>query len=355
MQLKPLSVAASLLAVTATSKAFLIPPEVSANDIEISNALAFAKQADASADTTKTVNLECPGCSLLVRGKGHHMVYMKGVANHLEMNFAIDHQTDADRLLVNGFELYPVPDLFHEILWAPQYADDEKDVTEAIKKKLKHHGKHDGDDEDEHHHRKSRRHWHKEHRHDKLRQHLGFSLQTLPAIKNQDGQLELIELDLQIIEVAGDFVNGIPNLRIKLVKTSGSDDEPSKLWIASVDKTDSQTNKQQENAPSPLDGQEEECATMMCKWLAIMKDKFSKFKPGTGCHKPAFFAPGGMSKGIGETEQTEAPQMEEPSRPPFPHHRYHHRHSWGQLFRNIVSHILLPVAIGIIAGVSVSL
>ncbi|KAK4130137.1 hypothetical protein BT67DRAFT_392026 [Trichocladium antarcticum] len=318
MLLKPLTVAAGLLAAPA-AHAFLIPPEVSDADIHIANTL---EAAGPHLVETRNVNIECPGCPILVRGpQGKGIQLQIDRPTHLELTFDIDHQSDFDRLVVNGFGLYPSSDSRHASLLAPQTIDQD----------------HDDDD-------------HKEDPHHLIPQpqRLGFGLHASAGKKDADGGLELVELELQVIEVGVAFIDGIPNVKVQLVK-----DTSGRLTIVRIEKGESK---------KVLGASPQECTTAMCKMIAAAREKLKGMRPFKNCHG------GGMKGGV-------APPAPAPGEAP-PHHPHHHhghhnghhnghdggqwrapyrKHSWGQLFKNIASHIILPVLIGIVAGVAVSL
>lgn len=322
MLLKPLSVAAGLLAAPAVH-AFLLPPEVSEADIEIANTL---EELTPQITESQVVELECPGCPVVVEGWGGQPeeVVLTDAITHLEMTFAVDHQPGFDRLLVNGFELYPSGDPVNDALFAPQLLDLQTGDPDGEESK-----RHD----DEH-----------DHDYDRLEARpLGWGLRVSQPQKDAGGQFELVELDLQVVEVGVTFIADIPNIKIKLIK-----DASNRLAISQIEKTE----------PIKLveipTGGPEECQTLVCKMIAMAKESFKKLKSLGGCH--------GMKGGMKPTGG------DMPHHPHGHHHPHPHgppsdqwppvpyrKHSWGKLAKNIGSHILLPVLIGIVAGVSVSL
>lgn len=315
MLLQPLTVAAGLLALPA-AQAFLLPPEVSDADIQIAHDLEIAGPQVAE---IQVIDVECPGCPILVRGKhGHNIQMPTDRANHLELTFTVDHQPAFDRLLLNGVELYPANDplrVLGDVLSAPQILDAGE---------RKHHG---GKKHRRPHHNKL------------MPQQLGYGV-NVSGKKDADGEFTLVELDLQILEIGTTFIDGIPNVNVKLIK-----DKAGRLVISHIEKTASK------RLLEAAEGGPEECKTMLCKLMAIAqgaKERIGKLKPFGKCH-------GGHTKG----------GMRPASGHPHPHHHHapgsghwregYRKHSWGQLFKNIASHILLPVLIGIVAGVSISL
>lgn len=315
MLLRPFIAATGL---AAAANAFLLPPELSKTDIEIIEAIPAVDAVWNAQNQAKaqTVNIECAGCPPVFQNhhgkpKKHH----KQHPSHLELDFSIDES----RLMVNGFELYPNSDPFTNVLVAPQIAEH---------KNKKHHNKHHKDDE---HNTKALKSHHKFRPHDKkpkaVEQQLGFSLQIQPTQTNDD-VLDLIIVDLQIIEVGSIFVDSLPNVRVHLIKSPENE-----LLIAKIEQT---ASSQSNNG--------EECTTILCKWRAIIAAQLAKMKM-QGCagmlgHKA------GHSGHHGQHHGQNPGQMS---------HRHRHQHGWALLFRKLTSHIILPVLVGIVAGVTVSI
>lgn len=322
MLLRPLTVAAGVLALPAT-QAFLLPPEVSDADIQIAHDLAIVGPQIAE---VQVVDVECPGCPILVKGKhGHDIQVPADQKSHLELTFSIDHQPAFDRLLLNGFEMYPADNplrALSEVLSAPQILDREE------RRHKKHRGKHHGEPQP---------------------QRLGYGMQ-MSGRKDAAGEFTLVTIDLQILQLGTTAIDGIPNVSVKLVK-----DRDGRLAITQIEKTPSTSKALDEAA----EGGPEQCKTLMCALIALGKQteaKLGKFKPFKHC-LGGFFAKGGMRPHHHHGHPHPHPHHH---RPPHAHHGGHWRegyrhHSWGQLFKNIGSHILLPVLIGIAAGVSISL
>lgn len=318
MLLRPLIAAAGL---TAVANAFLIPAQLSAAEIEAFEAVPVESLAVAQ---SQTVNLDCAGCPPVLKkhhGNGkpkHH----KQHSSHLELDFSI---ADADRLLVNGFELYPNSDPFTNVLVAAQVADKHK----------KHHNKHHKDAEDAgtalQSHHKFRPH---EHKSMAVAQQLGFGLQIHPVTKTADEGMDLVVIDLQIIEVGSVFVDGLPNVRVHLIKSPDN-----QLLIAKIEQTAS------ENTSSPMGDEQKECTTYICKWRAIITAQLERMK----AHGCAGMMGGKTGHGAAHTHHHQHGQQ--------PGHMTHHnrQHGWALLFRKLTSHIILPVLVGIVAGVSVSI
>jgi hypothetical protein len=152
--------------------------------------------------------------------------------------------------------------------------------------------------------------------------------------KEADGQFELVEVELQIIEVGVAFIDGIPDVKVKLIK-----DGEGRLLMSQIEKSES---KKVLELPT---GGTEQCKTMLCKWIAMAREKLKTLK---GCHG------GAVKPAVSGDHPHHHPHHHHPPPPGSWTAPYQERH-WGKLFKHIGSHILLPVLIGIVAGVSVSL
>ncbi|KAF4912339.1 hypothetical protein CGCF415_v003892 [Colletotrichum fructicola] len=296
------SLATAGLAITAT-QAFVIVPEISDADNDIVNSLPFEQPVSETGILNKLVKLDCPGCPLTMRHHDGRYHTMTNIENHLELTFSVESDAAGlDHLLVNNFELYPKAASWYSALRAPQVPA----FTEAATK----------------HPRKA----------DPNTPQLGYSLAVRPVAMDKDQQLELLEIDLQIIEVGNSFVSDVPNVNVKLIKSPDG-----KLMIANVDMTETTIPTPKEDEKTPAD-----CTTLYCKWrAAILRNMRGKH---CGGRKHGMHGQGRHGK--------------------HGHHGHHahnaghfrqHHHTWGQLAKNITSHILLPILIGIVAGVSVSI
>ncbi|KAM0280849.1 hypothetical protein ACHAQH_003879 [Verticillium albo-atrum] len=285
---KQLTAAAGLAATTA--HAFVVVPEISGADKDIVNALPVHDSlpfeiTDSSVETRK-LKLDCPGCPIKFG-----FDTKTDIKNHLDLVFTIDASGPVDRLLVNDFALYPKTSSWYSSLRAPQ-------VPDFVKEATKHHVK--GTPRNP---------------------QLGYSLSTRPLVKEDaDQQLELIQLDFQVIEVGNYFIDGIPNINVKLVKTPAG-----KLMIGSIDTVETRPADQ-----TP----EEECRTFACKFFKSLKN----MRPGCG-----------RKQGMGHAGHHDGHHG---------HHSHQHmrsHHTWRQLVKMITWGIILPVLVGLVAGVTVSI
>ncbi|RFU73272.1 hypothetical protein TARUN_8983 [Trichoderma arundinaceum] len=266
------------LALAAAAAAFVIVPEISEKDESIFKALpvepvTFQLPAEALG---QSLNVPCRQC--------------RGRDTNLKLDFAVE---DGSRLMVNGFELYPHADPWRDDLVA--------DVVRA-----------NGD---------------------ATERTLGYSLSVLPRAKDEDQQLELVDVKLKIIEVGHRFVDDIPVVKVGLIKATTGEIVISDMQLV----------------PVP----EMPCSSMWCRVKAALKGFGS-------CHKQ-------MAKGP-HPHHGAAESMAPDAKHHHPHHPHHHDkkphheeeewnspRDWRRLVRNVASHIVLPVLMGITAGVGVAL
>ncbi|CRK27078.1 hypothetical protein BN1708_004300 [Verticillium longisporum] len=274
----------------ATAAHAFVVPEITGADKDIVNALpvhnALPFEITDSSVETRKLKLDCPGCPIKLG-----VDTKTDVKNHLDLVFTIDGSGPVDRLLVNDFALYPKTSSWYSSLRAPQVPDF---IKEATKHRFKGTPR---------------------------TPQLGYSLSTKSLAKEDaDQQLELIQLDLQVIEVGNYFVDGIPNINVKLVKTPAG-----KLMIAAIDAVETRPADQ-----TP----EDECRTFACKFFKSLKN----MRPGCG-----------RKHGMGHAGHHTGHHG---------HHGHEHmrsHHTWRQLAKMITWGIILPIFVGLIAGVTVSI
>jgi hypothetical protein len=301
------SVLSAGLAATA-AQAFLIVPIDDAD-----NALAELVPFDAPVSAEQqSIDVACPGCPVEIPAAA---AAAADISNHLEVTFSIDRSPHGDSLLANGFELYPNPDPFSSSLVAPQVVD-VADMSEKA--------------------------------HVSMRP-LGYRLHVYPVARENEGQhLELIGVDLQIIEIGETFVDGIPGVKVQLVKNG------DRLAIATVETVE------------PVTEAESQCTTLLCKWRAFITQKLATLKrPCHGNMGQGFHGmPHAMPPHGGPPRLDHHPAMLPPQGVPggHPHHPgpFHHgppppHHGLARVFFSLLTHILLPILIGVIAGITASL
>ncbi|KAI5925719.1 hypothetical protein F4810DRAFT_657756 [Camillea tinctor] len=300
MQLQSIIAAAGL---AASTRALLLPPEISASENDMVTTLPIATDANLDIPMiaeSQSLKLKCPGCP--VRRPHHWKGHSEDdrinthIPSHLALDFKVDSSEGVDRLLLNGYELYPNSNPFGDVLTAAL----QPDIPERRKKMPSHFkGPRPLDI-----------------------QPLGFGMQTSPVFTSDEDALTLVNVELQIIEVGNVFVDGIPNVQVKLVKTPAG-----KLMIGAIETTDSSTLQ------NPMDKQEE-CATMLCKWKAMVMQKINQLRKSKGC---------GRYKGM---SRPEGAAVEDNNR---------YQHQVGVLLKSIVSHVIIPIVIGIMAGITASM
>ncbi|KAL7792606.1 hypothetical protein V8C37DRAFT_380011 [Trichoderma ceciliae] len=266
MLLKPLALAAAVAA-------FVIVPEISDKDENIFKALpvepeTFQLPAEA---LRQSLDVPCRQC--------------RGRDPHLKLDFAVE---DGSRLMVNGFELYPHADPWRDDL-----------VGEVVRA---------GGSSTE--------------------RTLGYSLSVLPRAKDEEQQLELVDVRLRVIEVGHRFVNDVPVVKIGLIKATTGEIVISDMQLMAVP--------------------EMPCSTMWCRAKSALKG-FG------GCH-------GKMQRGP-HRHHREGAEGHHPGHHPHHHERPHHKEpeeewnsqrDWRRLVKNVAAHIVLPVLMGITAGVGVA-
>ncbi|KIH87332.1 hypothetical protein SPBR_04945 [Sporothrix brasiliensis 5110] len=367
------------------------------------------------------VKVPCPGCSMQIRKHGHgheednddnsetteegQIVTLTNVDNHINLFLKIDHQADGDHLLVNHFEVYPNVDINGDGLMATQAPDHFHHKGKHHKGKH-HKGKHHEEHEHEHDHEHEHEHEHDDHgeelkkRHRKhhaddegfeakhwkhkefkdgkdfhLKKHhgkhgkhlvkvpLGYAMQTKAVGKDESNGMEAVALSLEIIQVNGEFIRGIPAVNIHLIRTPESG-----LMIARVDiEGDGEVAAPPaEDRMAELKEQLDACSNFLCRWKVLIKSGIKAHRGGCA-GKAMAKAFGG--KGDGDDE-------DKPHRHHHHHHHHHHHdeddendthedkphrhhklmrhHSWAKLARKFVSHILLPILFGVATGIAVS-
>jgi len=162
---------------------------------------------------------------------------------------------------------------------------------------------------------------------------LGYELSIKPVAKSDEGQLELIAIDLQVVEIADQFVNGLDSVALKLLKTPSG-----KLMIGNLE-TAPTTNP----IINPSDSGKE-CTTLICKWRAMVADKLSQLKPKKSCGS--------------KRPNKEIAAGGRPHKHHGPHRQYHKHHGIARFFlalKSVAIRVLIPIFIGIAVGMTASL
>jgi len=293
---------ATIAAFSGVTTSFLIPPPISKTDIDIVNALPFEIAAEGA---SSIVDLKCNGCpiaiSSVIDGKTY---WLKRVESSLQLNYTIEQNANTpDQLLINGIVVYPGGLAGTEPFRATQNFDQcgPFDTISDVQ--------------------------------------LGYELSILPIKKDADS-LELISVYLHIFEVADKFVDGIDAVELQLLKTPSG-----KLMIGSYTLEQSPTS-----LSMGIADEDKDCTSMLCKWRAIIADKLNHLKPKLGCGK-------GKGNKNGHHKGQGRPHVNG-GRPYSYSDRRHHRHRglvrFFHMLRTVAIHVLIPVFIGIGAGLAAS-
>jgi len=296
-------------ALVATAQSFLLPPTITSADKDIINTLPFE---DAVNIKDRIIEVDCPGCPVVIsdiEGK-MHSVQAESV---LRLNFSLS-LNENDQLFMNDVQIYPIDPrntpLMMEPLTADQLVKSPAGTWEyAASPKL------------------------------------GYALAVShPAVSSNNEQLNLVNIKMEILEVADKFINGMDAVVMKLLETPSG-----KLMIGDVDIIPIPVS----NPSNPTDNNQE-CTTMLCKWRAIIADKLAKVKGSIkGCAGKARPGAHGSKHGSGVRPHGHGrPRPHGPHRP----HRHHHRHGgFSRFLRSIVLHVFIPIMIGVVVGVTTSL
>lgn len=305
-------IAAAGLAVA--SEAILLPPgsyDLSSSEPSI-KAPPYAIGADAE---DQTVKLDCPGCPIVVAGDAALYRTQEGDSSHLELGFSIEHGLSGDRLMLNGFEIYPESDPLGPM---------------PLRAKVKP----DTDDYETQHLPIGS-------------QDLGYSLRVNPDLaRTIDGKNQLVAVDFQVLEIGNTFVQGLDSVHVKMVKKT----ETGALMIAQLETGPSENPVPQSN--------KQPCHTLMCALMGSMDKIMNQVRPHR-CNHPGHHHMGSFANMMGHIGKP-APKEAEPK----PENKinqgegqihHHPQRTWVSLFKQLSYSILLPILIGIVAGISVSM
>jgi hypothetical protein len=287
---------ATIVAFATLGQAFLLPPQISKADKDVINTLPFEYPTSPEGEA---LSLPCTGCPVLVTDVMGNKIGLKGVNSQLQLNFTVAHE-EVDKLMMNGVEIYPTHDFPLEPLTAPQVPSAflaDSSVFRNVR--------------------------------------LGYELAVQPVAQSAQDHLELINIRLQIVEIADVFVDGLESVEVKLLQTSSG-----KFMIGNLE-TKSTTN------PSNATGANDDCTSLLCKWRAIVGDKLNDLKHGcSGMKRPG----------------TAMPSEPRPATHPRPNHHDGNHRQGHHVFRGVLHalkgfaiHVLLPISVGVLAGMTASL
>jgi hypothetical protein len=291
-----------VVAALAVADAFLLPPSISAADTDIIKTLPFE---DAVAIDGRVVEINCPGCA--VANDIQDKMHSTQVDSVLKLDFRLVHD-EFDRLYLNNLQIYPMnpsAENFLEPLTATQMIKNNDNTWEYSSTPK-----------------------------------LGYAISVERPITNQ-GELDLVSIHVEILEVANIYLPSMPIVEIKLLETPSH-----KLMIG-----DAVISEPATQPSKPID--EQECRTILCRWRAIVGDKLSKLKGCGSKARPAVqVTPPTPHKAHGHHDHPHGKHPNGPHRP----YRHHHRHGGLTRFlKGIVMHVVIPVLIGVMVGITASL
>ncbi|KAH8588100.1 hypothetical protein B0O99DRAFT_478225, partial [Bisporella sp. PMI_857] len=277
-------------------QAFLLPPTISKGDADL---IASLPVQDAAAATGEmVVDMACPGCPVnLVDVQGHVSTMKPTVESILRFNLALSSTDDADRLMLNGYQLYPVEptaDDFSSILTADQLVR----VTNG---------------------------WHYT-----GSPELGYMISVgHPNVGEGEQDIGLVAVHLEILQVSGKAVE-IPTIDINLLETPSG-----KLMIGNAILSPPKATK-------PYD----QCTNFICRLKAIIASKFSEVKGKCG----------GQPKHSDPRPNIQSAHGHMGHPRPHGHHPSHRRHGrFARFMRSLVFHVFIPIIIGVVMGITASL
>ena len=264
------------LTLAAGAAAFLLVPEVAKVDEDLVHALPFDPESFQMLPSAleQSLIIPCEQC--------------KGRDSYLHLDFEV---VDMSRLMLNGFELYPNTDPWNGDLVATLTSEN---------RRAKH-------------------------------RTLGYSLAVSPDGHFENEQIDLIGVELRVIEVGSRFVEGVPAIKVSLIKTAATNE----ILISGIE---------------IKAAVEVECDTTWCR----AKELFSGLFRGVGgCGRNRHGHQAAESHTM--QPQTGVDGHDQVSNT-YDHREHGHRRPhWGRLWKNVAAYIFLPVLMGITAGVSVAL
>jgi hypothetical protein len=278
------------LALAATAAAILIVPDTSEADDGIFRTLPIDVDTFEVPATAfgQSITIPCTRC--------------RDRNAQLELNFGIEEH----RLVLNGFELYPHADPWNGDLSAPVTKSNGKSAVRR----------------------------------------LGYGLAIRPEGMDDDQHLEVIGVEIRIIEVGDRFVDGVPPVKVKLIKAPVGE-----IIIGSIEVEGSSHN-----------GLGDDCS-MWCRAKGLLHETLKGIKgsikgkgKGKGCHGMKSH---GM-KGHGH-KNNHGHDNSENKNAGTPHQGHAQLvpervdYSWANMLKHITAYIIIPVLMGVTAGVGVAL
>ncbi|KAJ4208146.1 hypothetical protein NW759_013771 [Fusarium solani] len=278
------------LALAATAAAILIVPDTSEADDGIFRTLPIDVDTFEVPATAfgQSITIPCTRC--------------RDRNAQLELNFGIEEH----RLVLNGFELYPHADPWNGDLSAPVTKSNGKSAVRR----------------------------------------LGYGLAIRPEGMDDDQHLEVIGVEIRIIEVGDRFVDGVPPVKVKLIKAPVGE-----IIIGSIEVEGSSHN-----------GLGDDCS-MWCRAKGLLHETLKSIKgsikgkgKGKGCHGMKSHGMKGHghknNHGHGNSENKNAGTPHQGHAQLVPERV---DYSWANMLKHITAYIIIPVLMGVTAGVGVAL
>ncbi|KAG5921246.1 hypothetical protein E4U42_005931 [Claviceps africana] len=170
---------------------------------------------------------------------------------------------------------------------------------------------------------------------------LGYSLGVFPEAAGPASRPRLVDVELRVMEVGDRFVDGVPAVSVRLLEAQGG-----RIVIADV-----------AVAPSRVSG----CDSLACRAREGVADALRALRglrPWRGCHGhgrgrgSGWHLRGGEHRG-GRQDENAAMQL--PQGGDSWASLQSRRHEWRRILTHIAAQVLLPVLMGITAGVGVAL
>jgi hypothetical protein len=211
--------------------------------------------------------------------------------NDKDTTLNFDFEASNSKLLLNGFELYPDPD--------PWSGDLSASVVQG-----------NGNSR---------------------RQRLGYNLAVYSKGKSSEDMMELVEVDIQVIEVSNHFVETVPPVNVELIKAPSGE-----VFIGKV------------NIDKSPESEDERCETLWCRTQKLFENAWDRINSMERCHKSAHADSVDSAEEVNDAvDYLYGPEADrDPDMKP---------HDWQSLLWDVASHVVMPVLMGVTAGVFVAL
>lgn len=211
--------------------------------------------------------------------------------NGKDTQLNFDFEASNSKLLLNGFELYPDPDPWGD------------DLSASV---VQGNG--------------NARHL-----------PLGYNLAVYSKGRSSEDMMELVEVEIQVIGVGNHFVETVPPVNVELIKAPSGE-----VFIGKV------------NIDKSPETEDDKCETMWCRTQKLFEIAWDRMKSLKGCHNSAHADLVDSAEEVDDTiDYLYGPGADrDPDMKP---------HDWSSLLWDVASHVVMPVLMGVTAGVFVAL